>query len=204
MLIRRYFLQYPCLENARDRCDVTLMFSRLSAAAQAAMILPACRRACRFGSAARTWVGAAARPFATALSVPRSQPRPTEPAPEECCGNGCERCVWTTYWEELAEWEAAQPPAVRAADCAVLEELASVTQDVAHIAVTDALASVPVEPTQPPPASGSTPPRVDCDAPAEPAFPIRAVEHDTDMVATVTDDASASATASEWDKLPQR
>jgi hypothetical protein len=30
---------------------------------------------------------------------------PKEPDPHECCGNGCENCVWTTYFERLAEYE---------------------------------------------------------------------------------------------------
>lgn len=32
-------------------------------------------------------------------------PRPEEPGPEDCCQSGCEFCVWTTYLEELKEWE---------------------------------------------------------------------------------------------------
>jgi len=163
-----------------------------------------CRRACRFGGgAARAWAVAASRLFATAPSVPRSRPRPTEPAPEECCGNGCERCVWTTYWEELAEWEAAQPPAVRAADSVVLEELASATQDVAHIAVTDALASVPLEPTLPP-ASGSPSPSVDCGAPSEPEVSTRASQHDIRHMATGSDNTTGSADTTAFVKLPER
>jgi Oxidoreductase-like protein, N-terminal len=30
---------------------------------------------------------------------------PIEPAPEECCGKGCEECVWTVYWNNLREYE---------------------------------------------------------------------------------------------------
>lgn len=26
-------------------------------------------------------------------------PRPVEPGPDECCGRGCNDCVWTLYWE---------------------------------------------------------------------------------------------------------
>ena len=45
---------------------------------------------------------------------PRSQPR--EPSSTECCGNGCDRCVWTVYWTELQRWQQSQgdarePPA---------------------------------------------------------------------------------------------
>lgn len=32
-------------------------------------------------------------------------PRPQEPAPEECCGRGCERCVYVYYEEALLRWE---------------------------------------------------------------------------------------------------
>ena len=31
--------------------------------------------------------------------------RPNEPDPMECCGNGCNDCVWTEYSERIAEWE---------------------------------------------------------------------------------------------------
>ena len=30
---------------------------------------------------------------------------PAEPEPYECCGNGCDNCVWTVYFEKLAEYE---------------------------------------------------------------------------------------------------
>jgi len=30
---------------------------------------------------------------------------PSEPAPEECCGKGCEECVWTVYWNESREYQ---------------------------------------------------------------------------------------------------
>ena len=29
---------------------------------------------------------------------------PREPSPEECCGNGCQTCVWTIYFEEDVEY----------------------------------------------------------------------------------------------------
>ncbi|KAK4532256.1 hypothetical protein CCYA_CCYA11G3113 [Cyanidiococcus yangmingshanensis] len=29
---------------------------------------------------------------------------PKEPGPYDCCGNGCENCVWTTYYEKLKEY----------------------------------------------------------------------------------------------------
>jgi hypothetical protein len=49
---------------------------------------------------------------------PRPEP-PHEPGIEECCGSGCERCVFDLYQDaleiyrrQLAEWEAASadPP----------------------------------------------------------------------------------------------
>ncbi len=30
---------------------------------------------------------------------------PVEPRESECCGTGCDDCVWTTYWKELVEYE---------------------------------------------------------------------------------------------------
>ena len=32
-------------------------------------------------------------------------PRPLEPSPDECCGRGCERCVYTYYEEAVTRWE---------------------------------------------------------------------------------------------------
>ncbi|KPA82949.1 oxidoreductase-like protein [Leptomonas pyrrhocoris] len=31
--------------------------------------------------------------------------RPREPAPGDCCGSGCTRCVWDMYYDELAKFE---------------------------------------------------------------------------------------------------
>ena len=42
----------------------------------------------------------AAPPFPTAPKLPR----PTEPAPDECCANDCRDCVWTDYAAALDEW----------------------------------------------------------------------------------------------------
>eukprot|EP00186_Timspurckia_oligopyrenoides_P000164 CAMPEP_0182445742 /NCGR_PEP_ID=MMETSP1172-20130603/3763_1 /TAXON_ID=708627 /ORGANISM="Timspurckia oligopyrenoides, Strain CCMP3278" /LENGTH=117 /DNA_ID=CAMNT_0024641561 /DNA_START=1 /DNA_END=354 /DNA_ORIENTATION=+ len=33
---------------------------------------------------------------------------PKEPEPYECCGNGCEPCVWTLYFNELAIYTELQ------------------------------------------------------------------------------------------------
>lgn len=32
-------------------------------------------------------------------------PRPREPMPYECCGCGCERCVFDYYDEAIRRWE---------------------------------------------------------------------------------------------------
>ncbi len=32
---------------------------------------------------------------------------PTEPEPWECCGGGCEPCVYDRYWEALTRYEEA-------------------------------------------------------------------------------------------------
>jgi hypothetical protein len=29
---------------------------------------------------------------------------PTEPAVGDCCGRGCEECVWTTYWKDVGDY----------------------------------------------------------------------------------------------------
>ena len=34
--------------------------------------------------------------------------RPREPGPEECCGRGCETCVWSLYTHELAAWKRGE------------------------------------------------------------------------------------------------
>ena len=33
-------------------------------------------------------------------------PRP--PAPNECCENGCDPCVWDIYYEDLRQWQEQQ------------------------------------------------------------------------------------------------
>ena len=32
-------------------------------------------------------------------------PRPEPPRPEDCCGSGCVRCIYTIYDDALLEWE---------------------------------------------------------------------------------------------------
>ena len=47
----------------------------------------------------------------TVRPVPTSMP--VEPNPTQCCGSGCERCVWTDYWADLQAWEDAANAASR-------------------------------------------------------------------------------------------
>lgn len=49
---------------------------------------------------------------------PKPQP-PIEPEPWECCGSGCDPCIYDRYWEALTNyeialrtWEARQLPPV--------------------------------------------------------------------------------------------
>ncbi|MBA4182346.1 MAG: oxidoreductase [Anaerolinea sp.] len=32
---------------------------------------------------------------------------PVEPEPWQCCGSGCDPCVYDRYWDELARYEVA-------------------------------------------------------------------------------------------------
>ena len=34
--------------------------------------------------------------------------KPEEPQSYECCGNGCDNCVWNVYYDDLKEYEAEQ------------------------------------------------------------------------------------------------
>jgi hypothetical protein len=41
-------------------------------------------------------------------AVPDPEPSPPrEPDPSECCGSGCESCVFDLYWEALERYERA-------------------------------------------------------------------------------------------------
>jgi len=42
--------------------------------------------------------------------------KPQAPEHGECCGNGCERCVYDLYDEALAQWQARQRATPDAAD----------------------------------------------------------------------------------------
>jgi len=38
-------------------------------------------------------------------------PKPEKPTPEECCGSGCNPCIYDYYYRELEKWEEKyQPP----------------------------------------------------------------------------------------------
>lgn len=39
-------------------------------------------------------------------AAPKPQP-PREPEPSECCGSGCDPCVYDLYWDALACYEKA-------------------------------------------------------------------------------------------------
>ncbi len=36
----------------------------------------------------------------------RLPPKPEKPLPEDCCGGGCDPCVFELYEEELERWQA--------------------------------------------------------------------------------------------------
>jgi hypothetical protein len=42
-----------------------------------------------------------ARAFARHAVIPEP---PEEPLPENCCERGCDRCVFTVYYEAIDEW----------------------------------------------------------------------------------------------------
>jgi hypothetical protein len=42
---------------------------------------------------------------ASETEIPALPPRPEEPLPGECCGRGCEHCVYVYYEEALQRWE---------------------------------------------------------------------------------------------------
>ena len=41
------------------------------------------------------------------MSEKKLPPKPERPVDGECCGGGCEPCVYDYYYEALAKWEAA-------------------------------------------------------------------------------------------------
>lgn len=48
---------------------------------------------------------------------PSPPPRPVEPHPLECCGRGCQPCIFDYYREALRRWQAATATA-QPAGCA--------------------------------------------------------------------------------------
>ena len=40
-------------------------------------------------------------------NVPPPPAPPVEPEPWQCCGSGCEPCVYDRYWEDLERYEKA-------------------------------------------------------------------------------------------------
>lgn len=40
--------------------------------------------------------------------MPDKNEMPQRPADSECCEAGCTPCVWDTYFEQMAEWQAAE------------------------------------------------------------------------------------------------
>ena len=77
------------------------------------------RRACRFfgagGAGAPVVAGAPMVAGAGSAALPTATlPRPEMPAADECCGNGCEECVFTEYTSQLRAWEAATRAAAAA------------------------------------------------------------------------------------------
>jgi len=40
-------------------------------------------------------------------AAPTLPPKPEAPEDGDCCGNDCERCVFTCYAEELRRWQQA-------------------------------------------------------------------------------------------------
>lgn len=67
------------------------------------------------GSSLARWRWVSSAPTSHEGGAPQDAPaKPEEPAPEECCGRGCEHCVWTVYWQALGAYHEAcgtpQPP----------------------------------------------------------------------------------------------
>lgn len=54
---------------------------------------------------------------------------PVAPAAEECCGRGCERCVWTYYYEALTKYQAGANNAGAAAPVDAAAAAASASLD---------------------------------------------------------------------------
>ncbi|ERM96353.1 hypothetical protein AMTRI_Chr09g35390 [Amborella trichopoda] len=43
------------------------------------------------------------------MVVPPPPPPPEKPLPGDCCGSGCERCIWDIYYEDLEAYNERYP-----------------------------------------------------------------------------------------------
>jgi len=56
----------------------------------------------------RRAIFSSSRPFEGRQKNPDDHPPAVvEPGENDCCGNGCQDCVWTVYWDALAERDGA-------------------------------------------------------------------------------------------------
>lgn len=82
--------------------------------------------------------------------LPNAGAPPTEPAPEECCGNDCRDCVWTEYWAALTAYQdrvraiaaATAPTSQTAAAAAAVQPAAEPAGGAAAMAPTAAPSAV--------------------------------------------------------------
>ncbi|TFJ82573.1 hypothetical protein NSK_005999 [Nannochloropsis salina CCMP1776] len=51
-----------------------------------------------------------------------AEEEPEPPGESECCGNGCDDCVWIEYWERLEDFKARQKERAQAAQQGVEEQ----------------------------------------------------------------------------------
>jgi hypothetical protein len=57
--------------------------------------------------------------------MPEHCDAPLPPGDGECCGNGCERCVWTVYQEQLEAYRRAPCDATSGANQLLAPECAN-------------------------------------------------------------------------------
>ena len=55
----------------------------------------------------RRAIFSSSRPFEGAQKNPDASPAVVGPVEKDCCGNGCQECVWTVYWDALTERDGA-------------------------------------------------------------------------------------------------